>query len=55
MPTKVEWILKISSAFGTFPSMDTVKLHKVSIFLKYLLFSNHQNLIKKNIKNKDLI
>lgn len=34
MPTKVEWILKISSVFGTFPSMGTVKLYKVSIFLK---------------------
>lgn len=55
MPTTVEWILKISSVLGTFPSKDTAKLCKVSIFLKAL--NNFKNLIKKypnNIKNKDL-
>jgi len=56
MPTKVEWIFKISSVFGTFPSKDTIKLWKVSIFFK--AFSNFKNTIKKyqkNIKNKDFI
>lgn len=52
MSNKEEWILKISSVFGTFPSKDKAKC-KVCIFLK--VFSNYKNQIKKILSHVYII
>lgn len=43
MANKVDWILKISSVFGTFPLKYTAKMCQVSIILK--VFNNYRNRI----------
>lgn len=37
MANKVDWILKISSVFGTFPLKYKAKMCQVSIILKVLI------------------